>query len=318
VDDEFQAPFVDGGEAPIETLALQPDGKILVAGLVWSVDNHPHRGIVRLHSDGSFDSSFQPVPVSVTDDPGYGIEHVIVLPDGKIFIAGGFTWETGEAAGIALLEPDGTVDQNFAANVTTVNYVPSALRQPDGKFLLSVSSGRPMPGLIRINPDGTDDPTFHSVIEGAPYGMALQADGRILVTAGTPQTGSISRLNPDGSLDATFQADLYPGGAELLIQPDGRVLVSGGFHSVNGIPIHSIARLNNDVKWRLELASQAPGSVTILISGQPGVPLVVEASSDLSTWSTVGEVVSAATPVPCNDPDASKFTQRFYRARQKQ
>ncbi|HKX62693.1 MAG TPA: hypothetical protein VJS65_12625 [Verrucomicrobiae bacterium] len=82
--------------------------------------------------------------------------------------------------------------------------------------------------------------------------------------------------------------------------------------------IPGIARLNNDVKWRLELASQGPGSMTILISGQPGVPLVVEASSDLATWSTVGEVVSAATPVPCNDPNATKFTQRFYRARQKQ
>jgi hypothetical protein len=56
----------------------------------------------------------------------------------------------------------------------------------------------------------------------------------------------------------------------------------------------------------------------IAVSGQPGVSLVIEGSSDLSHWSTVAEVLSAATPVSCIDPDAGKFGQRFYRARQKQ
>jgi hypothetical protein len=126
-------------------------------------------------------------------------------------------------------------------------------------------------------------------------------------------------LNSDGSLESIFPVELYPSGAGgLLIQPDGQVLVSGGFQSVSGVPMHGITRLNNDVKWRLNLAPKNPGSMEIAVSGQPGVSLVIEGSSDLSNWSTVAEVVSAATPVSCIDLDGGKFGQRFYRARQKQ
>ena len=317
VDDEFQAPSIAGGEAPVETLALQPDGKILVAGLVWSVEGHPHQGIVRLHPDGSFDDSFQPVPVYVSDDPGYGIEHVIVLPDGKIFIAGGFRWATDGPGGIGLLESDGTVDQNFVSNVSPIFYAATALRQPDGKFLLSVYPGNAPSGLIRINPDGTEDPSFQPAVGGESYGLALQADGRILVTGGGwPQTGHITRLNSDGSLESIFPVEFYPWGASgLLVQPDGQILVSGGFQSVSGIPMHGIARLNNDVRWKVELIA-AGNPVRIAVSGQAGIPLIIEASTDLATWTTLTEITSGSAPVICTDSEAPKFTQRFYRARQ--
>jgi hypothetical protein len=170
--------------------------------------------------------------------------------------------------------------------------------------------------LIRINPDGTDDPTFRPAIEGEFYGMELQADGRILLTTGS---GGVARLNADGSLDPTFQTGVFASGADdLLIQPDGRVLVSGGFHSVDGIPMHGIVRLNNDVRWRLEVTAKTPGPLEIEVSGQAGVPLVIEASTDLTTWTTVTELTTGATPVTCSDPDSANFTQRFYRARQKQ
>jgi uncharacterized delta-60 repeat protein len=257
VDTSFHAPPMTGGEAPIETLALQPDGKILVGGVLWLAGEHPRQGIVRLHSDGRFDTNFHPAPISVTDDPGYGVEHIFVLPGGKILIAGGFRWETGEEAGVAQLEADGTVDETFRAGAATpIAYVYAAARQTDGKVILGGYFPGSGLGAIRINPDGTDDPTFQQTFTGDVFALALQADGRILAATGRfPEGPGIVRLNADGSLDPAFQTTLSPWGADrLLLQPDGRLLAAGGFHSVNGIPVHGIARLRTEAPTDPDLA----------------------------------------------------------------
>ena len=104
-----------------------------------------------------------------------------------------------------------------------------------------------------------------------------------------------------------------------MLQPDGQLLVTGGFHTVNGVPMHNIARLNNDwirQTFRLDVARQTRrGEIELTLTGEPGVRLILEASRDLRTWTTLGEATTGPEPIPFLDSAAGQFPLRFYRAR---
>ena len=92
-----------GADKNVRAVAVQPDGKILVAGDFMNFANVPCRYIVRLNADGSVDKSF---------DTGSGasgpIGCIAVQPDGKIVLGGNFTrFNGGNYAGIVRL--NGTV-----------------------------------------------------------------------------------------------------------------------------------------------------------------------------------------------------------------
>src|SRR5262249_5704131 len=92
--------------------------------------------------------------------------------------------------------------------------------------------------VMRFNADGSVDTAFgnngHADIGLLfPADMALQADGRILVS-GLLDIGLaniIERLNPDGSVDTSFgAAGLAPLPVEpdvMALQPNGRILTAG-------------------------------------------------------------------------------------------
>jgi uncharacterized delta-60 repeat protein len=178
-----------------EAVAIQPDGKIVVAVGAFSADGLSDFVLVRYNADGSLDSSFGNGGKIITDffgdlDVAFG---VAIQPDGKI-IAVGFTakpvgnhYETFFA--LARYNANGTLDTSFGSTgkITTdvlnlninqsfnVVYVQSAMSvvlQPDGKIVVTggviseaVRSGStPLPlsnfGLARYNTNGTLDSTF--------------------------------------------------------------------------------------------------------------------------------------------------------------
>src|SRR5262249_6854537 len=118
---------------------------------------------------------------------------------------------------------------------TIASRVNAVAVQPDGKIVAVGSLSSPGSGamsVIRMNPDGSLDTTFHGsrtltikVAKGAgggkPYStggdcVALQPDGKIVVGGSALVTTSpwssfyndteyvVARINPDGSLDTTF------------------------------------------------------------------------------------------------------------------
>lgn len=106
----------------------------------------------------------------------------------------------------------GPVDATFSAPLTTQ---PNALLLlPDGKLLVSAPQnftieGQSQHGLVRLNPDGSIDPTFRVgpwFDTVTVYSFRGQPNGRVLVL-GLNSSGRafiLARLNPDGSLDPTF------------------------------------------------------------------------------------------------------------------
>jgi len=242
-----------------QAIALQPDGKIVVAGISYNGSNDDF-AVVRYNADGSLDTTFSgdgkvTTPVGGSADDGYAIA---LQPDGKILVAG-LTLGTSLDIAVVRYNADGSLDTTFDGDgkVTTpvgtgADYGFAIALQPDGKFLVAGylnNAGNYDFAVVRYNADGGLDTTFSGdgkvttpVGTAGDYGyaIALQPDGKILV-AGYSENGSdndlaVVRYNADGSLDTTFDADgkltTAAGGGNdngyaIGLQPDGKIVVAG-------------------------------------------------------------------------------------------
>jgi uncharacterized delta-60 repeat protein len=95
-----------------QSLALQPDGRVLVGGVFTAFNGaaNVRRRIARLTSTGGLDGTFD-AGLGVTDWV-YGIK---VQPDGKVLISGDFTTAAGNTVGrIARLNANGIYDASFS------------------------------------------------------------------------------------------------------------------------------------------------------------------------------------------------------------
>lgn len=219
------------------TMALQPDGKLLIAHI---------RGVLRLNTDGSVDETF---PAGGATN--WGVTCVALQPDGKILIGGAFTTFNNQRANhIARLNSDGSLDTSFDVGTGANESVSVIVAQPDGKVLLSgyfnsfngVSTGYER--VMRLNSDGSIDNSF--ALGNLPgLAIALQPDGKVLGAG----SGGIMRAQTDGTIDSTFNAQFtgsYPFLFNIALQPDGKVLIVGSFDHVGGQVAYGVARLNAD------------------------------------------------------------------------
>lgn len=243
-------------------VAIQPDGRVLVAGRFQAVNGVARTNLTRLNADGSLDESF--LASLQTVGPG-GIGPVFVLQgDGRILIGGGFALINGVGrTNLARLHPDGSLDASFLAQLpslmSTDGGVSAFALQPDGKVLVSgISAFSPMnPYLSRLNGDGSPDNTGEAGRTG-PNGRiretSLQPDGRLLIVGDFTSVsgvarGGLARLLPNGALDDSFLqgwAGANRGAYTLALQRDGKVVIGGDLDTFNGIARKGIARVNAD------------------------------------------------------------------------
>ena len=121
-----------GANGNVSSLALQPDGKILVGGSFASINGANRNGIARLNADGSVDGSF---------NSGTGVNgtvHSVALQrDGKVLIGGLFTSVNGTNRNqLARLNASGSLDGNFNPGTGPDRVVRSIALQPDGNVLI--------------------------------------------------------------------------------------------------------------------------------------------------------------------------------------
>jgi uncharacterized delta-60 repeat protein len=250
--------FGPGSINTVDTLAVQPDGKILVAGHTQASASGPFLiALARYNSDGTLDLSFGAGGKVTTDFDPISAEVVglCVEPSGIIVVVGQAPPSgIGDTVTILLsaYNSDGTLDMSFGSAGKVVDTVfvrqPSFLPQvtgvacqPDGKILVGAgcssatefSNGGPT-SILRYNTDGSRDTTFGAGgIVGISYhtgdGIAVQPDGKIL--AGVENI-YLLRMNRDGSPDPTFgdgglaveDLSYVSGTHSILIQPDGRIV----------------------------------------------------------------------------------------------
>jgi uncharacterized delta-60 repeat protein len=184
------------------SLAIQPDGKILLGGYCNN-GGYTDFCIARFNSNGTLDTSFgssNGYIIQSIASYDYGVS-LAIQPDGKILLGGSCNNGGNIDFCIARFNSDGTLDTSFASTNgyiiqpigSSYDYGQSLAIQPDGKILLGgfFNNGSNTDFFIaRFNSDGTLDTTFGTsgkVIQ--PIGsshdyvqsLAIQPDGKILL-----------------------------------------------------------------------------------------------------------------------------------------
>src|SRR5207248_2984893 len=96
-DGSLDAAFLDGlagANNTINSIALQPDGKVLIGGLFTSVNGVGRNRIARLTSDGSIDTTFQ----NGMSGANSSVFSIALQPDGNVVIGGDLTIINGVAS----------------------------------------------------------------------------------------------------------------------------------------------------------------------------------------------------------------------------
>jgi uncharacterized delta-60 repeat protein len=244
-----------GASDIVNSIIVQPDGKIIIGGYFSWFNGSGCGHIARLNMDGSLDTSF---------DTGAGangpISCIALQPDGKIIVGGGFTEFNGiPHYCLARLNADGSLDTGFGTGAGPDGWVMSAVLQDDGKIIVAGGfwnyDGIPRSYIARTNADGSLDTSFDPGTGATNWirSASLQPDGKIVIAGdfysynGTSRY-YVARVNSDGGLDASFDAGTGPSSQlfSAAIQPDGKVIIGGSFNNVGGIPFSGIARLNGD------------------------------------------------------------------------
>ncbi len=219
-------------------VAIQSDGKIIMAGR--------HRtGIywsfitVRYNTNGSIDSTFGTYGIVITfiGTSNSEASSIAVQSDGKIVVAGYCYNGTKQDFALIRYNTDGSIDTTF---------------DNDGKVTTSFGN-----------------------LNDAAFAMAIQSDGKILVTGTTDLNGlksnfALARYNTNGSLDTTFDNDgkvitIFSAGNDsglsITLQPDGKIVVAGQATQVT--QAFALARYN--INGSLDTSFDTDGKVTTVI-----------------------------------------------------
>ncbi len=154
-----QAGIGVGGK--VSAIALQPDGKIIIAGSFSQYGGVARKGIARLNSNGTLDTTFTPPATVVFGGNNPGFRAIAIQSNGKIIIGGGISSFNGITRnGITRLNADGSLDTSFDpgagfAYVTVGNAdVKTISLQTDGKIIVGGSftsyKGTTCNGIVRL------------------------------------------------------------------------------------------------------------------------------------------------------------------------
>jgi uncharacterized delta-60 repeat protein len=223
---------VTAGDDKGEALALQSDGKILLAGDVpgGATNNY---GFVRYNTNGTLDLSFDTDGIVTTDFLGNedNPRFIALQADGRILVGGSSSNGANFDFSLARYNSNGSLDLSFDTDGKVTTNFAGGLDlgfglgvQPDGKI---VQTGWGHNGVnldfaaVRYNSNGSLDTSFDldgkvttPVGSGNDFGyrMAVESDGKI-VMAGSTHNGSnldvgLVRYCPNGSTQGSFAEPL--------------------------------------------------------------------------------------------------------------
>ena len=253
----------DSGSA-LTSLALQPDGKVVAAGLSNTSATSPPLpravAVARYNSNGSLDNSFDTDGKTFiyVDGASSRANTVAIQSDGKIVVGGSVDPSNFF---VLRLNANGSPDNSFDGDgsaVTTIAGTTSAVSDvvllPDGKIIAAGTAGSGSSrniAVARYNDNGSLDNTFDNdgvVVtdignDDIAAAARIQPDGKLLV-GGYSNIVAFQgfeffalRYNTNGTLDNTFDTDgkvttrVGVMGtnrtSEVLLQPDGRIVLAG-------------------------------------------------------------------------------------------
>jgi uncharacterized delta-60 repeat protein len=234
--------------ATANAAAIQPDGKILVAGGAPASNGFPTAVVARYNTNGSLDTGFGNAGIEVTRNAPV-LSAIALQANGKIVATGA----AGIDVDVVRYNSNGSLDGTFGtggiASFEAIGIATSgAVVQPDGKIV--VGNGK---FLIRFLSNGQPDSTFGSGGSAKtaglnPSSLTALSDGKLLVAFAFDNSGvelsnfgSVGRYNSNGSLDTSFGIN---GQMATAGPANGLVLLNTGEFVVGGSLISNPAELN--------------------------------------------------------------------------
>lgn len=276
-------------------VAVQPDGKIVVAG---STDRGAGQGgiefvVLRYLRNGAPDTAFgEGGRVTIPFGPEADRARAVAIqPDGRIVVAGdSYQGLTGVDFALARLLPDGRLDPAFGqAGRVTTSVRASGTRdsayalalQPVGPELRIVLAGGEGDFVVaRYTSAGVLDPEFgrHGAVQGlfsstigAVRSIALQPDGKLVLAGGIENDVALARLDQQGRPDPTFgrngrtrialSTTNWDDATAVVCQADGKLVVGGWMYAGNSSSA-DMALLRLDPQGLLD-GSFGTGGITI-------------------------------------------------------
>lgn len=236
------SPTSEGANA----VALQPDGKIIVAGYFYSsITASADFLVARFNPDGGLDTNFgDNGKASINRGSVDILNAVVVQPDGKIVGVG--ETSDGDRAAVVRFNSNGSVDATFGDDgavyfelqgFSQERFTKVALL-PDGRILVGGNGSVTVPHsgfpgfLVSFNLDGSLSANFGTngiviVSDGfitPGFDFEVLPDGKILAVADRTY-----RFFSNGTRDTSFTGNVA--GSGLAVRSDGRFIVSGSFYS---------------------------------------------------------------------------------------
>ena len=263
---------IAGGDNYGHAIAIQPDGKIVLAG-----SSSGKIMVARYYPDGSLDNSFGLEGIVTTQifNEDYA-SSVAIQPDGKIVVTG----SAFESFCVVRYNSDGSLDSSFGSggivtnSIGEFNYASSGALQPDGKILVGGNARFGIDKnfvILRYNTDGVLDNTFSfdgtvttdfNGRDDRARSIRVQTDGKIVITGESADLNNFdnsdfatARYNADGTLDNSFgtngkvTTDFLGGrdsGSSMVLQPDGKILITGYLNRGEGNSDFATLRYNPD------------------------------------------------------------------------
>ncbi len=223
IDPAFHASFPLETWTWIETVILQPDGRIVLDA--QNVGN-AESSLSRLNADGSVDAAFTSgLPA------GREIDALTLLADGRLLVASTTTDDEDESETITRLNADGSVDAGF--NVTLPGSVDSLLALGDGSVLATgdFAGDNDNYSIRRIDSAGNVTTVFDPASTDQLQDVTGLAGGGFAATfSAAAADGSHSGLVRlfDGAATSLCEAALGEGlfGFSMLARPAGGVYVN--------------------------------------------------------------------------------------------
>ncbi len=289
------------GDAEANALALQSDGKLVVAGTADDSGNS-HIALVRYNADGSLDkngfNAGGTTPGTLVDKNLDGDAYataVVIQRDGKILVAGYRSLNGTDDFVLVRYKADGTLDTTFNPGGPTQGILVKDLGGNDQAYALLtqfddkiVVAGRTKQGtadsnffLARYDITGSLDTSFGQggIVttsfggNAEAHGLVQQPDG-MLVAAGFVNPGAagemaLARYTGTGALDSSFgnAGTLVSSGNDLAyalaLDPKAKIVVAGAKDGGVSNKDFLLARYSAaDTAWQLEPARFSLDNVT--------------------------------------------------------
>ncbi|MBE7502007.1 MAG: immunoglobulin domain-containing protein [Verrucomicrobiales bacterium] len=317
VDPSF-APL-SGTSHEVTSLALLPDGRILIGGDFLTYNGAPRARIARILADSSLDTSFV---------PGLGanntVDAVAGQSDGKVLIGGVFTTVGGETRNyLARLNADGSLDAGFnppggaSGRVRTIVVVAGGKIMIGGDFTRFAGVDRNR--IARLNTDGSVDDTFtvgtgfnNSVSALAAVNAGVLVGGSFANYAGAGAQ-RLALLDNSGGLSPLLDALVgYNNTIQALTtDADGHPVVAGAFTTANGLTRNRVARLlavDGSVDTTFDPAGGANSTVHAVVA-QPDGKIII-GGQFTSVGGTTRRYVARLNADPRPEPPAFRLAIR--------